>query len=111
MQNSKNQDIILAGSHLAVPRDIVIIRLRNYYRRYGKTLEQLKIDDRRQASLVLADCYGCTTKEIASIFGVTMRQIQYDINYARFQFGRSGLYRRQVDRIDSYILYNAKYFR
>ena len=88
--------------------EIVVIKLKEYFRRQRKVLPY-KIPDRRLAAFVLARHFGFTPVEIAAALHVSFFTIYRDLD-AEYMFQKRLKARQeQADALYRYIIYMAKF--
>ena len=88
--------------------EIVVIKLKEYFRRQQKVLPY-KIPDRRLAAFVLARHFGFSPVEIADALHVSPKSILRDLDAEHLFQKRSKAHQEQADALYRYIIYMAKF--
>lgn len=98
------------GGYRSLNQDVVVTRMSAYaQRKWNCKLSSVNRDRRAMCAYVLRTGFEYQQKEIASILSVSQPVISADLQHAQFYINQFAWFRKQVQAVYDYILYNRRY--
>ena len=99
------------GGRLSVDHQMVKIRLDKYALLVRISKKWRKSDRLALYVVCLCDRYGMTQRDAATIVGISVAYANYLYKRKDYLLKHQPAFKEQLEDLDSYIIYNAKYIR